>query len=136
MPVVSVSMPSSLVERIDEFVENHGYTGRSEAIREGARGLLEEFDDERKTNEPLVCVVTTLFDHESGAEAEMSMVRHSHDDLVTTNVHSHAGEGCVELFVLEGSADDLGSFVARIRAIDGITAIEYSTLAPGTPVLL
>ena len=55
---------------------------------------------------------------------------------MTTNVHSHAGEGCVELFVLEGSADDLGSFVARIRAIGGITAIEYSTLAPGTPVLL
>ena len=66
MPVVSISMPSSLVERIDEFVENHGYTGRSEAVREGTRGLLEEFDDERLADEPLVCVVTALFGHETG----------------------------------------------------------------------
>ena len=135
MPVVSISMPSSLVDRIDEVVEDHGYTGRSEAIREGARGLLEEFDDEQLADEPLVCVVTAVFDHESGAEAELSKVRHAHEELVTTNIHSHAGNGCVELSVLEGTAEDLGSFVARIRAVDGVATVDSNTLVPRDSLL-
>lgn len=40
MPVVSISMPESLLDRLDEFIEDHGYSGRSEAMREGARGLF------------------------------------------------------------------------------------------------
>ena len=36
MSVVSVSMPEELVERIDRFADEHGYTGRSEVLREGA----------------------------------------------------------------------------------------------------
>jgi CopG family nickel-responsive transcriptional regulator len=45
MSVVSVSMPEELVDRIDQFAEDHGYTGRSEVFREAARDLLGEFAD-------------------------------------------------------------------------------------------
>ena len=45
MTVVSVSMPEALLERIDEFATEHGYTGRSEVIREASRELLGEFED-------------------------------------------------------------------------------------------
>ena len=34
MSVVSVSMPEELVDRIDQFAEDHGYTRRSEVPRE------------------------------------------------------------------------------------------------------
>jgi hypothetical protein len=37
MTVVSVSMPDELLERIDSFADEHGYTGRSEVVREAAR---------------------------------------------------------------------------------------------------
>ena len=33
MTVVSVSMPDSLLDRLDEFADEHGYTGRSEVVR-------------------------------------------------------------------------------------------------------
>ena len=45
MTVVSVSMPEELLERIDQFADDHGYTGQSELVREAARGLLGEFED-------------------------------------------------------------------------------------------
>ena len=41
MTVVSISMPDELLERIDEFADEHGYTGRSEVFREAGRNLLE-----------------------------------------------------------------------------------------------
>lgn len=133
MPVVSVSMPQSLIDRLDEFIEDHGYSGRSEAVREGARGLLAGIDD-GYSEDPAVCVVTVMFDHDTGAESALSGLRHRHGDLVTSNVHSHAGGACLELFVTEGSTDEIDSFVARIRAVDGVTSVEYSLLSSGETI--
>ncbi len=128
MPVVSVSMPQSLLDRLDEFIDDHGYSGRSEAMREGARGLLAEIEGD-SAGDPVVCVVTVLFDHETGAESALSKLRHRHGDLVTSNVHSHAGGACLELFVTEGSREEISSFIARIRAVDGVTSVEHSLLS-------
>lgn len=129
MPVVSVSMPESLLDRIDEFIEEEGYSGRSEAVREGARLLLGEFEGPVGDDVESVFVVSTTFAHESGAEAELSDLRHEFDDLVTTNLHSHAGGDCLELFVVEGQVGDVGSFVARLRAVDGVNGVEHSRLS-------
>ncbi len=133
MPVVSVSMPQSLIDRLDEFIDDHGYSGRSEAVREGARGLLAGIDD-GYSKAHAVCVVTVMFDHDTGAESALSRLRHRHGDLVTSNVHSHAGGACLELFVTEGSTEEIDSFVARIRAVDGVTSVEYSLLSGNDPM--
>lgn len=132
MPVVSVSMPQSLLDQLDDFIDDHGYSGRSEAVREGARGLLAGIGD-GYAEPPLVCVVTVMFDHDTGAESALSMLRHRHEDLVTSNVHSHAGGACLELFVTEGPSDEIDSFIARIRAVDGVTSVEYSLLSGNDP---
>lgn len=128
MPVVSISMPESLLERLDEFIEAHGYSGRSEAVREGARGLLQEFDDRELDGQQVVCVITAMFEHDSGAETTLSELRHQYEDLVTSNVHSHADDNCLELFVTEGTLETIGPFVSRLRAVDGVTAIDHSIL--------
>jgi len=136
MTVVSVSMPNALLDELDEFIENHGYSGRSEAVREGTRGLLGEFDDHAFDGRQVICVVTTMFDHDSGAETTLSELRHANQDLVASNVHSHAGDSCLELFVVEGTIDDISSYVSRLRAVDGVTAVEHSILTAGESVLV
>lgn len=129
MPVISISMPESLLDRLDEFIEEHDYSGRSEAMREGARGLFREFEDGELPNQEVVCVITVMFDHDSGAETRLSELRHQHEELVTSNVHSHADENCVEVFVTEGTVETIGPFVSRLRGVDGVAAIEHSILS-------
>lgn len=128
MPVVSISMPESLLDRLDGFIDDHGYSGRSEAMREGVRGLLREFDGEDESRE-VVCVITIMFDHDSGAELRLSELRHQHDELVTSNVHSHADDNCLELFVTEGTVDEIGPFVSRLRTVDGVVGVDHSILS-------
>lgn len=130
MTVVSVSMPDALVERLDDFVDDHGYTGRSEVIREAARGLLAEFEEQELEGRNLMSVVTVLFNYENPAvEHEMTRLRHRHETLVTSNVHSHVGDGyCLELFVLEGTIDDISSFVGKVRAITETLSVDYSVI--------
>jgi CopG family nickel-responsive transcriptional regulator len=130
MTVVSVSMPDDLLERIDTFADEHGYTGRSEVVREAARNLLGEFEDKQLEERELMGVVTVLFDYSSsGVEQRMMSLRHEYEDLVASNVHSHVGDHyCLELFILEGSLADISTFVGKIRATQDTLSIDYSVM--------
>jgi len=132
MAVVSISMPDELADRIDEFADEHGYTGRSEVVREAARNLLGEFEDERLEDRDLMAVVTVLFDYETTTvEEKMMRLRHENEALVAANFHSHVGDHhCMELFILEGRLEDISSFVGRVRATEDTLTVDYSV----TPV--
>ncbi|MFC3477046.1 CopG family ribbon-helix-helix protein [Halobacterium litoreum] len=130
MTVVSVSMPDELLDRIDEFADGHGYTGRSEVVREAARNLLGEFEDKQLEDRPLIGVVTVLFSYQdSTVEERMMGLRHEHDNLVTSNVHNHVGDHyCMELFILEGQLDEISEFVGRVRATKDTLTVDYSVI--------
>ncbi len=128
MTVVSVSMPDSLLERLDAFADEHGYTGRSEIVREASRNLLSEFDDKQLEDRELLGVVTVLFNYEtSDVEQRMMQLRHEHEHLVASNIHNHVGdEHCMELFVLEGTLESISTFVGKIRATQNTLSVDYS----------
>jgi CopG family nickel-responsive transcriptional regulator len=130
MSVVSVSMPEELVDRIDQFADDHGYTGRSEVIREASRDLLGEFEDRKLEGRELMGVVTVVFDYETtNVEERMMTFRHEHEELVASNFHSHVGgRHCMELFVLEGSLEEISTFVGKVRATTDTLTVDYSVL--------
>lgn len=133
MPVVSISLPESLLEELDEFIDSHGYTGRSEAVRESMRTLISEGNG-TELAQGGAFVVLVRFDHDANVEVTLSQLRHSHDDLVTVTVHGHADGDCLELFVVDGTRDEIGSFLARIRAVDGVAGIDYTPVPAADPV--
>jgi CopG family nickel-responsive transcriptional regulator len=123
-------MPEELLERIDSFADEHGYTGRSEVVREAARDLLGEFEDTKLEDRDLMGVVTVVFDYETtSVEERMMRLRHDHESLVAANFHSHVGNHyCMELFVLEGRLADISSFVGKIRATRDTLSVDYSVM--------
>lgn len=130
MSVVSVSMPEALLERIDQFADDHGYSGRSEVLREASRTLLDEFEDESLEGRDLMGIVTVVFDYDTTTvEEELMHLRHENEELVASNFHSHVGDHlCLELFVLEGSLDDISTFVGTVRATEETLTVDYSVL--------
>ncbi|WP_435127006.1 ribbon-helix-helix protein, CopG family [Halobaculum sp. D14] len=130
MTVVSVSMPEELVDRLDRFADEHGYTGRSELLREAGRNLLGEFEDRRLEERELMAVVTVVFDYETtNVEERMMHLRHENEHLVASNFHSHVGGHlCMELFVLDGDLEEISSFVGKIRATRDTLSVDYSVM--------
>lgn len=129
MSVVSISVSEELLEEIDGFVDSHGYSGRSELFREAARSLMGEFEDSELGGRELVSTVTVIFEFDGGHDVESQMIemRHDHEDVVKSNVHSHIGdEYCMELFVIEGTLDDVRDFVGALRPTEGILSVNYS----------
>lgn len=73
MSVVSISMPEAFLERIDEFADEHGYSGRSH----------EQSVDERVQ----MCTVTVTFEYsQPTVQQRLTAVRHEYDAIVSDSI--------------------------------------------------
>ncbi|SDQ20144.1 CopG family ribbon-helix-helix protein [Natronobacterium texcoconense] len=137
MPVVSVSMPEELIERLDSFADEHGYTGRSEVVRESARGLLGEFDDNGLEDRRLAGIVSVLYDFGNRSiERRVTELRHDYEHAIVANDHSHVADYCLDLFVLESDLEEISGFISSCRAIEGVDTVDYSFVPLDAPETL
>ena len=126
-------MPEALLERIDEFDEEHGYSGRSEVVREGTRTLFEEFQEQRIEGQKQMCTVTVVFEYcQPAVQERLTGVRHEYDAIVSATTHAHVQDQyCMELYVLQGATEALYGFVNSVRAVPNVQAVDYSIASLG-----
>ena len=118
MPIVSASMTERLRDDLDTFAEEHGYTGRSEVIREACQSLLEEYQEADDENRQVLTTVTAVFGYdEPEIERRMMDLRHEFDASIRSNSYNclDGNAGCVETFVIEASYDDALRFIEISR---------------------
>lgn len=131
MTVISVSLTSDLLQRLDEFVERSGYSSRSEAIRLAVRDVLSEFALQRIVRGRVVATVTVISDRDRhDITSRLMNLRHEFNASIFSNMHLHIGSGhCVEVFVVQGSSEVVLDFISRVRAVRDIREVKY-TMTP------
>ncbi|ELZ49054.1 CopG family transcripitonal regulator [Halorubrum californiense DSM 19288] len=128
MAVVSVLIPEDLLERIDQFADDHGYTGRSEVLREASRKLMGEFEDKKLDGRELMGVVTVLFDYETTTvEAKMIHLRHEYKDTVASNFPTETRF----LLIDYNGSDELCFVVRRIERLNLLTRLSRESVLSG-----
>jgi len=130
MPIVSISLTSELLRKLERFMEERGYSSRSEAIRDAIRDTLSEYELSRLESGRVAATITVISEHEKRDVNERLMrLRHEHDDLVSGNMHIHLGKTyCLEIFITEGEAEEVLNFIGRIRAMRGIHQVKYTMI--------
>ncbi|HVL87631.1 MAG TPA: CopG family ribbon-helix-helix protein [Candidatus Thermoplasmatota archaeon] len=113
MGVVSVSLPESLVEETDRLIARRGFAGRSEVVRAALREFLAAASQETERKGRRAATLTLVYPE--GHERHIGEIRHAFNDIVKSMVHSHTGEDCIEVFVLQGDADRIRAFSERLR---------------------
>jgi len=131
LPIVSISLTSDLLKKLDEFMRERGYSSRSEAIRDAIRDLLSEFELSRFETGKVTATITVISEHERhDVDERLTRLRHEHDEIVSGNMHIHLGKMyCLEVFITEGEAEKVLNFISRIRAMRGIQQVKY-TIVP------
>jgi len=115
MSVVSVSLNDKLLEDIDDFMDEQGFSGRSEVMRTAVRALLRD----RKEISGLegtvdAVVIVTHKDEDSG---EIDNIQHDYQDTITTQLHNHMeGHKCLEVFMLHGGAEKVKELYNKLEA--------------------
>jgi len=131
MPIVSISLTSNLLRKLDEFIRERGYSSRSEAIRDAVRDLLAEFELSRLEKGRVTATITVISRHERhDVDERLMRLRHEYDSIVSANMHIHIDQVyCLEVFVTEGEAEEVLDFISRVRAMRGIQQVKY-TMVP------
>jgi CopG family nickel-responsive transcriptional regulator len=110
MVVVSISLNEKILEELDMLQDELGFSGRSEVIRAGARLLISD----TKAKERLSGVINSvlLLIHDQEAENVVSKIKHKFEGITRTQIHNHLKRNkCLEIFVLDGNADDIKEMV-------------------------
>jgi CopG family nickel-responsive transcriptional regulator len=131
LTVISVSLTSDLLNRLDKFVESTGYSSRSEAVRLAVRDTLSKYALEKLERGRVVSTVTVISERERhDLNSQLMDLRHEYDESIFGNMHLHVGKGyCVEIFMVQDEANVVLEFVSRVRALRGIREVNY-TMTP------
>jgi CopG family nickel-responsive transcriptional regulator len=124
-------MPERLRDELDTFAEEHGYTGRSEVIREACQSLLEEYRETDDEDRRVLATVTAVFGYdEPEIERRMMDIRHEFEASIRSNSHDclEGNAGCVETFVVEAPYDDALRFIGTVRGADESVSVEYTVV--------
>ena len=124
-------MTERLRDDLDTFAEEHGYTGRSEVIREACQSLLEEYQEPDDEDRQVLTTVTAVFEYdEPEIERRMMDIRHEFDASIRSNSHNclDGNAGCVETFVIEAPYDDALRCIGTVRGADESVSVEYTVV--------
>lgn len=131
MTVISVSLTNELLDRLDQFVEESGYSSRSEAMRLAIRDVLNDYKLSRMQRGVLLSTVTIISESdETSTHLGLIDLRNGYDDLIFGNMHLHVEEGyCIEIFLVKGPSDRILDFVNKSKTIRGVIEVNH-TLTP------
>ena len=131
MPIISISLTSELLRKLDRFMKERGYSSRSEAIRDAIRDALSEYELSQFEEGKVTATITVISEHERhNANERLMRLRHEHDEIISGNMHIHLGKTyCLEIFITEGNVKDILNFISKIRAMRGIHQVKY-TMVP------
>jgi CopG family nickel-responsive transcriptional regulator len=124
-------MPERLRDDLDTFAEDHGYSGRSEVIREACQSLLDEYRETDYEGRRVLATVTAVFGYdEPEIERRMMDVRHEFEASIRSNSHNclEGNAGCVETFVIETVYEDALRFIGTVRGADESVSVEYTVV--------
>ena len=124
-------MTERLRDDLDRFAQEHGYSGRSEVIREACQSLLAEYQQTEYQDRCVLGTVTAVFGYDAPEiERRMMDIRHEFESSIRSNSHTclTGSRGCVETFVIEAEYDVVLRFIATVRGVDESVSVEYTAV--------
>ncbi|MET1127776.1 MAG: ribbon-helix-helix protein, CopG family [Thermoproteota archaeon] len=120
---MSISLPQSLLDRIDEYVRLLGFVGRSELVREAVRRFIESIGVEEDPDRQLHWIIVTITEHSQGYSVDQKVIEvvHAHQTLVKAFYHQLLRDGvCANIAVVEASVKEASSLLRELRRLRGV----------------
>ncbi|AOV95216.1 nickel-responsive regulator 1 [Nanohaloarchaea archaeon SG9] len=115
MSVVSVSLNDKLLEDIDDFMDEQGFSGRSEVMRTAVRALLRDRKEISGLEGTVDAVI--IVTHEDEDSGEIDDIQHDYQETIRTQLHNHMDEHkCLEVFMLHGEAEKVKELYNKFQA--------------------
>lgn len=131
MPIISISLPSNLLDKIDEYIREYGYTGRSELIREALREYLSQRFPEETFTGRIYAIVIILTNHELRPSVDQKVIDtiHTFQTMIKSFYHQLLEKGwCLNIAIVESTWNEIQLLVKSLRKIQGVDNIWFIPL--------
>ena len=126
----ALAIDSKLLKEFDSWMSTHGYTNRSEALRDLIRAALvqAEWEDPKAD---VLAVLSVVYDHAARSLAqELTGAQHEDHQSILCSQHVHLDRHkCLEVILLRGGAGRLRRLADRIVSTRGARAGKLTLLS-------
>ena len=122
MERITISLDDDLMQRFDEYIQEKGYSNRSEGFRDAIRHLLSHSDRLEPDDSECVGCVSYVYDHkERMLSSKLVETQHRHHSIPTATMHLHIDEdSCLETTVLRGKVSEVRTLANQITSQTGV----------------
>jgi CopG family transcriptional regulator, nickel-responsive regulator len=122
MQRLTITIDDDLIAEVDEFIEDHGYANRSEAIRDLLRSGIQALNTKIAGSRNCIATLSYVYDH-AARELPKRLTKdfHEHHNLAQATLHVHIDhDSCLEVTVLKGRGTDVKAFADHVIAERGV----------------
>jgi CopG family nickel-responsive transcriptional regulator len=118
---LSISLPPTLLDQLDDMVEEKGYTNRSLAVADMIRAHLVEHR-QKFGREEIAGTITLVYDHhKQHVQETLTDIQHDHHDLIISTLHVHLDHhNCLEVLIVRGKAARIKQIADELIAAKGV----------------
>lgn len=132
MSIISLSLPTELLEELDAVLGDEKSANRSEVLRQALRSYLNEYKKLDELTGNVIATISVLYSKEEKNE-ELFKLQHEFSDMITAYLHSHLTEtSCLEVMVIKGASKRLKDLIDGLKANKPVKQIKVSILSTGT----
>jgi len=118
---ITISVDDALAEEFDRLSNDRGYQGRSEAVRDLMRDVVNARRLEQQDGYCVANLSYTYNHHERNLATRLMDMQHEHHQLIVATAHVHLDhEHCLETVMLKGLVKEVRDFSDELRAERGV----------------
>jgi CopG family nickel-responsive transcriptional regulator len=132
MSIISLSLPTELLEELDAVLGQEKSATRSEVLRQAVRSYLNEYKKLEEIEGSLIATVSVLYDKQE-KNVELFKLQHEFGDMITAYLHSHLTEtNCLEVMVIKGPSKRFKQLIDGLKANKPVKQIKFSIMTTET----
>ncbi len=128
MGIISLSIPESLLEKIDENIKQQGFANRSEIVRQALRAYLSESRKLEELKGRITATITLIY-RKDAHRGQITDLQHSYGGTILTFLHTHVeADSCIEVIVARGEAQTVKNLIQALKNNKQISEVKATII--------
>ncbi|HIP38906.1 MAG TPA: nickel-responsive transcriptional regulator NikR [Desulfocapsa sulfexigens] len=127
----TVSMEDNLLADFDDFIRDHHYKNRSEALRDLIRGRT--IEKEWEADKDVMGVISLVYDHhQHKLQEKVTKLQHGFHNQIISTTHVHMDHhNCLEVIIVRGKTGEVRGLTDSLSALRGVRNASLSMSSTG-----
>jgi len=125
-----MTLPSDLLNQLDEVSKSIGYEKRSKAIRDSINAFISDYKSLREEKGKRAGTITFVYEHERPKISDLlTDIQHNFSSLIDAALHIHLNDTrCLEVLAVRGESQDIRRLAEALMSLKGVETLKATLI--------